>query len=309
MRNQSAVSEGSAAVRTIAFWAAILATLPYLALKVAWMAGLTIGLEDEAAIEAMRTPRFVVGNAVTAAMELAAIASAFALTRPWGRRVPGWLATVTAGAATGLLVPILFGLPLGMVLQAASGRPFTAAEDGGLAGWAFVVVYSGFGLLAAALAVLFGLYAVTRWGALLSGAPRPPKRWVSMVGAVGLLPIGVAMTVWGVLGPGALGPSGMTALDQRMSLVVTGVLAIAAFLAPQRRTSSLRAARARWAVLWTGCACAALQGVAHLLLAEGGRLQPVVAILAALATPGAAVFYLGVLRASQRGAGSGGRGE
>jgi hypothetical protein len=287
-------------VRRVAFWAAVLAALPYLLLKVAWLAGSTIGLEDDTAIEVMRSPRFVIGNVITALMEVTAIALAFVLTRPWGRRIPAWTVAIVGGAATGLLAPILIGLPLGLLLQLASGLPPTAANEGGLAGWAFAFVYGGFGVLAAALAVLFATYAIARWPDLFSTGPRVPSRWVTVVGAIGLLPFGVAMVIWGAFGPGGLGPRSMDALDQRISLLVTGVLALAAFFAPLLRASSLSAVRAQWAVLWVGCACAALQGIAHLLLAEGGRFQPTVALLAVLATPCATVFGFSILRVARR---------
>ena len=288
------------ALRRIAFLAAVLATLPYLVLKLSWLAGATIGLEDEAAVATMGTPRFVIGNAVTAAMELIAIALAFAFTRPWRQRIPAWLVVTVGGCATGLLVPILIGLPLGLLMQLASGAPPTAADDGGLAGWAFALVYSGFSVLAVALTTLLALYALQRWRVLLDEPPGRPSGWAAVVGALGLLPFGAAMTMWGAAGPGELGPQGLASLDQRVSLLVTGLLALAAFAAPYVRASTIGAAHALWAVLWTGCACAALQGPAHLLLAEGAQIQPAVALLAALATPGATAYGLSILRARRR---------
>lgn len=288
------------APRRIAFWAAVLATLPYLALKVSWLAGATTGLEDEAAVATMSSPRFMVGNAVTAAMELSAIALAFVLTRPWGRGIPAWLVVILGGGATGLLVPILIGLPLGLLLQLVSGAPPTAADDGGLAGWAFALVYTGFCILAAALTTLLAFYVLDRWRVLLDGPPPQARGWAAAVGALGLLPFGAAMTVWGAAGPGDTGPQGLASLDQRVSLLVTGMLALGAFVAPYVRASGAGSARALWTVLWMGCTCAALQGPAHLLLAEGARVQPAVAFLAVLATPGAAAYGLSILRERRR---------
>ncbi|MBT2594272.1 hypothetical protein [Arthrobacter sp. ISL-72] len=288
------------ALRRIDFLAAGLATLPYLVLKLSWLAGATIGMEDEAAVATMGTPRFVVGNAVTAAMELIAIALAFVLTRPWGHRIPAWLVVTIGGCATGLLVPILIGLPLGLMLQLVSGAPPTAADDGGLAAWAFALVYSGFSVLAVALTTLLALYALQRWRVLLDEPPWRPSGWAAVVGALGLLPFGAAMTMWGAAGPGELGPRGLASLDQRVSLLVTGLLALAVFAAPYVRAPAIGAAHALWAVLWTGCACAALQGPAHLLLAEGAQIQPAVALLAALATPGATAYGLSILHARRR---------
>ena len=59
----------------------------------------------------MDTPRFVIGNILTTGMDLSAVVLALALIQPWGRRLPAWSVIVVAGAATGLLAPILIGVP------------------------------------------------------------------------------------------------------------------------------------------------------------------------------------------------------
>jgi hypothetical protein len=90
---------------------AALAVGPYLLLKLAWLGGSTIGITGPAGTAEMTGSRFVVGNVITVGLMLVAVAFVVALTRPSARRVPGWLVLVLGAGATGLLVPILLGLP------------------------------------------------------------------------------------------------------------------------------------------------------------------------------------------------------
>jgi hypothetical protein len=275
--------------------AAVLAALPYLVLKLMWMTGSTIGMTSEAEANEMDTTRFVAGNIATVVMMLVAVVFVTALTRPWGRRVPAWVVLVLGGGATGLLAPILLGLPLGLGIQLAVQGEAKPAADAGLAPWVFGIVYGGFGLLAVAMAVLASSYVMDRWGHLITEPPRPPSPLATLAGALGLLPFGAAMTYWGVFGPGTSGPQGMDLPAQRTVLVVTGVLSVAAFVTPFLFTRATRWPRLAWLVTWTGCSIAALQGPTLILLAHGGDVQPAIALIALLATPGSCVYGLRVL--------------
>ena len=135
--------------------------------------------------------------------------------------------------ATGLLAPILVGLPVGVAVQAVATDDVGPAPDTGLAPWVFAVVYSGFAVLGLALAVLVIFHVLDRWGSLISQPPKQPWWPSTMAGAVGLLPFGAAMAYWGVAGVGDSGPQGMTLPAQRTVLVVTGVLSVAAFVVPE----------------------------------------------------------------------------
>ena len=290
---------------TVALALAVAAVTPYLALKVLWLSGSSIGLTAEAA-STMSSSRFVVGNAITVALELVALLLAWSLTRPWARDVPARLLAVLGAGAPGLLAPVLVGMPLGQVAETMThGRPSFDGE--GMESWVFACVYGGFVVLGVALAVILGQYAVDRWGHRFVTPPRVVRSWTFAVGVLGLTPFGLAMVWWGLAGPGTLGPQGMTAPAQRTVLVVTGVLALAALLAPltvRTREVPPGAARARWLVVWVGCCTAALQGPTQLLLAHGGDVQPAIAAIALLATPGAIVHGLGLLGARpQKGAG------
>ena len=298
----------SSAVPALAL--AVVATLPYLALKGLWLSGSSVGLTPEAAAE-MHTGRFLIGNSVTVVLEILALVLAWSLTRPWAARVPTRLFALLAAGASGLLAPILLGLPLGQVAQTVvHGSP--SFEGEGMAPWVFACVYGGFVLLGVALAWSIVDHARERWGAFFSTPPSATRPWPLVAGAVGLAPFGLAMLWWGATGPGALGPQGMESPVQRTVLVVTGVLSLAALVTPVltrllgtiRRTGPGRAQLA-WLVVWGGCCTAALQGPTQLLLAHGGEVQPAIAAIALLATPGAALHGLGLLAAHRQTGGGG----
>ncbi|TDO66631.1 hypothetical protein EV651_104198 [Kribbella sp. VKM Ac-2571] len=282
-------------LRRVALLVACLAPVPYVVLKLLWLSGSTLGTTSDAGVSEMHETRFVVGNAITVLLMLVAVAFAIALTRSWARSVPAWLVFVLGAGATGLLAPILLGLPLGVVIQLVANGAVKPADDTGLAPWVFGTVYTGFGLLGIAIAVLLAEYVVARWDDLISAPPQPPSTVLTVAGAVGLLPFGAANLYWGIFGPGSSGPQGMDLPAQRTVLVVTGILCLAAFVQPFsfKRT---RRPRIAWLVTWSGCCVAAFQGPTQVLLAEGGDVQPMIAVLALLGTPGSCLYGLGVLR-------------
>ena len=283
-------------LRRAALPLAVGAILPYVVLKLMWLSGSTIGMTEAASADEMDDARFVAGNLITIGLMLVAVPCLAALTRPSARRVPAWLVLLLGAGATGLLAPILLGLPLGVGIQLAVDGHVEPADDAGMAGWVFAIVYSGFGLLAVAMAVLVAAYVVDRWGHLMVEPPPRPSPLVTLAGALGLLPFGAAMLWWGVVGPGDAGPKGMDLPAQRTVLVVTGILCLAAFVVPFLSERARRWPRTAWLVLWTGCCVSALQGPAEVLLAHGADVQPAVALVAILATPGSCVYGLLALR-------------
>jgi hypothetical protein len=144
--------------------------------------------------------------------------------------------------------------------------------------------------------VLAWRYAVVRWSRVLRRAPDPPPVWVGVVGGIGVLPFGAAMLWWGVSGPGSTGPQGMDAVVQRTTLVVTGLLAVGGFLAPQLPRISRRVPRLTWLALWVGCTTAALQAPTQVLLANSGHPTPALLVIGLLTVPGASGYGLLVLR-------------
>jgi hypothetical protein len=202
--------------------AARVATVPYRVLKLRWLSGSTIGMTDGGGSHEMSGTRFVAGNSITVLLVVAAAGFVVALTRPWANRVPGRLVFVLAAGATGLLAPILVGLPVGMAVQAVARGDVSPARDTGLAPWVFGTVYSGFGVLGLAMAVLVVRHVLDRWGSLIVQPPRSPSWTATFAGAAGLVPFGAAMGYWGLWGVGSNGPQGMDLPAQRTVLVVTG---------------------------------------------------------------------------------------
>lgn len=293
LRMKAAMSPSRLPLRRSALIVAVLAAVPYVVFKLLWLSGSTLGMTEEDAATEMGGTRFVIGNVIT--LVLMALAGIFALglTRPWGRRVPAWLVLVLGAGATGLLAPILLGLPLGVLLQAAVATENPAVS--GLEPWVFGFIYGGFGVLAMALTILLASYVQDRWGRLLRTPPPAPSWPATFAGATGLLPFGGAAMLWGLVGPGRIGPQGMELPAQRTVLLVTGVLAVAAFVVTLVPEQVRRWPRSAWLVTWTGCCTTALQGPTQLLLAQEGKFQPTVALIALLATPGSSVYGLSVL--------------
>jgi hypothetical protein len=283
-------------LQNAALAAALVATVPYLVLKLMWLSGSTVGMSGGMHIDEMNSTRFQVGNTVTVVLMLVAAGLVVVLTRSWAERVPARLVFVLGAGATGLLAPILLGLPLGLVAQVLAKGDVRPAEDAGLEPWVFGVVYSGFALLASAMGVLLLGYVARRWGRLIADPPERPSWPATLAGALGLLPFSVAMIFWGSLGPGGSGPQGMDQPAQRTVLLVTGLLSGAAFVLPYSSRSACRWPRVTWLTAWTGCCVAALQGPAQLLLAQGGKAEPAVAAIALLSTPGACLYGMALLR-------------
>ncbi|GAA2277626.1 hypothetical protein GCM10010415_52240 [Streptomyces atrovirens] len=150
---------------------AVVACLPYLALKTAWVAGSRTGIPAGSPLLEHPTA-MAVANVLTILMDGAVIVLALLLTRPWGRGVPAWLLAVPMWAATGLLAPVMAGYPLQMLVRAFGGSAAgTSGGDGEpfLHAWVFAVVYTGFIVQGLALGALFVLYARDRWGRLWRG--------------------------------------------------------------------------------------------------------------------------------------------
>ncbi|WP_405711438.1 MULTISPECIES: hypothetical protein [unclassified Streptomyces] len=155
---------------------AIAATLPYIALKTAWILGSRVGIPDGSPLLDHRTT-MIAANAFTILMDSAVVVLALLLTRAWGRRVPTWLLVLPMWVASGLLLPIMTGYPLQLVVGLARGDGPGSGGPSFLDGWVFGVVYGGFILQGLALGTLFALYTRDRWGHLWKGALRdlPPS--------------------------------------------------------------------------------------------------------------------------------------
>lgn len=156
---------------------AVVSCLPYLSLKVAWLAGSQVGIPDGSPLLDDRTT-MAVANGGTVLMDGSVVVLALLLTQAWGRRVPAWLLILPLWAASGLLLPIMTGFPLQLLVGALTGQAPGAADSRSfLDDWVFTLVYPGFIVQGLALGTLFALYARDRWGHLWQGALRdlPPS--------------------------------------------------------------------------------------------------------------------------------------
>jgi len=230
--------------------ATVAACLPYLLLKLAWLLGWSIGVEDGYfATEAQ------VANLVTFALEASAIAVAVLLVAPVGRRLPGAVVALPAWVATGLLLPVAAGAVVGGALQALLGGGNGFAGTAEMAGWVFAVVYLGFALQGVFLLTGFALYAAARWPAArrVSGpvGEVPLVRLVTGIFVVGATAY-VLQQAWWVAVSG--GPFSDITIAQRTMLVASGIAAVAAVVAVLRTLADDRLTRGRVVAAWTGTA-------------------------------------------------------
>lgn len=86
--------------------AAITACLPYVALKVAWLAGSSAGSATAAGRADLHDVRHTVGNGVTLGMEIVAMMLALAFTHRRGQKLPAAVLLLPVWVGTGLLAPI-----------------------------------------------------------------------------------------------------------------------------------------------------------------------------------------------------------
>ncbi|WP_284535884.1 hypothetical protein [Nocardioides sp. T2.26MG-1] len=266
--------------------ATLLACAPYLVLKIAWLAGSSVGMASGAAGAEMHDHRYVVGNLVTVAMDLAAVALVLALTFPWGRRVPGWLLAGPVWVAAGLLAPIAVGLPVGLVLQAlVGGAP--APGDNGLAGWVYAVVYGGFVLQGVGILGAFWWHASERWPAWWR-AGRLPARPATIAATVAAVGFGGLHLAWAVAGSAAAAPGGFETAAQRAYLGATGVLILAGVVLD------------RAAIAWVGTAVTVFAGPTKILLAHDGRPGAVVLATGLLGTVAGLWLVCSLVRSSVR---------
>ncbi|WP_326764904.1 hypothetical protein OG978_10280 [Streptomyces sp. NBC_01591] len=256
------------ALRTLA----IAATLPYIALKVAWVLGSRIGIPDGSPLLDHRTT-MIVANGITILMDSAVVVITLLLTQAWGRRVPAWLLVLPMWVASGLLLPIMTGYPLQMVVGLARGGDSGSGEPPFLDGWVFGIVYGGFILQGLALGALFALYTRDRWGHLWKGALRdlapsptgPALRTTAVVASLLAIAPAVMHLVWATGSTAGLSEGGIADRNDVFYLMeaLSSLFAVAAaagvLLLAFRRRSALPLA-VPLALAWGGSAASACWG-------------------------------------------------
>ena len=283
-------------LRTATAAAAIAACLPYVALKVAWLTGSSVGSATALGAASLHDGRHTVGNVATLAMECLAVMLALGLSHPRGQKLPAAIVLIPVWVGTGLLAPIALGLPLGIIAQAiVGGSP--APTDNGLQGWVYAVVYGGFVVQSVALLIAFILYARVRWAErlrlrMLEPAPGPTPRLLAAAGAAAAVLYAVANLAWAIAGESLAAPPNFDTAAQKSLLVSTGLLALAGASAVRQiahgRSSSRHSESARWRVpltlSWVGSASTFASGLSQYALAADASPDPPTSLLLALGT-------------------------
>lgn len=170
-------------VRRVLASLAVLAALPYLALKITWLSGIPVGLGDP---DLANSPVMLWLNGLTMTLDVVALLLAVVFMTRRGLRAPAWLVLPPMWIGAGLLGQILVSLPVGLLLSAAApSQPPPTTGPPPIEAWVFTAVYSGFALLGIGLLGAFALYARQRWG----GRPQPavtPAARTALAGAAAL---------------------------------------------------------------------------------------------------------------------------
>ncbi|MGW0363585.1 hypothetical protein [Streptomyces sp. NPDC002990] len=294
---------GSRALRVVA----VAATLPYLALKTAWLGGSLIGIPAGSVLSEPGV-FFTVANAVTLAMDACVILLVLVLTTPWGIRAPAWSLTVPVFVATGLLTPILLAFPGQLLIRALGFGADPAGWSGQepfLEPWVFNVVYAGFSVQGLALAGLFVPYARERWGRRWQGVlgeRLPPSTGVTAAAAaVTGAAVGAAYLYWAVGGTAGVGESRVEQWSAETGAVSAahGICALAAG-AGAALLARGGARRAWWpaALAWTGSAAALTWAVWPLVASAGWEPEAVQESPVVMYLPYAGQMITGLLSAA-----------
>ncbi|MFD3534721.1 hypothetical protein [Streptomyces sp. NPDC058664] len=259
---------------------AILACLPYISLKAAWVAGSEIGIPAGSVLLEHRQ-MMAIANSVSVVADALVVVLALLLTQTWGRRFPAWLLALPMWAATGLLVPIMTGYPAQLAVAAVTGDEKAAAPaEPFLDPWVFGVVYGGFILQGLALGGLFVLYARDRWGHLWSGrlgelsarTSGPGVRAVALAGSLIALTSATPHLSWAVGSTTGLSARRIAERDADYYVLEVqwlGFLAVAVvftLLLVLRRPARLRV-RSTLALAWTASAAVGCWGAYMSLVA------------------------------------------
>jgi hypothetical protein len=216
-------------MRKVGGYGAAIAVTPYLLIKIFWTFGLFTPTVE------MGNLNWRLINATTAVLALIGILLAMAFSRPWGERLPAWLVALPVWVGTGLLVPMLFLMPVlgpAAVLRdkAAGAAPTWAYEQ------IFVIVsLVGIGL---GLPIALAGYAKARWPEALTGPidcgerpghTRPLQVPLARLTAVGCVLLGLTKVFWAAGGTAGIDPARLGGRDLWWHLLSlsTGVWSLA----------------------------------------------------------------------------------
>jgi hypothetical protein len=175
--------------RIIAGYVAIAFILPYLAIKIAWISGVPVGMTDKNLVAA---PGMLALNILTFFMDAVAVLLALTFAHRWGLRAPRWPVLFPMWVGTGFLSPIVIATPivtlarmLGLDSSQRSSYEASAGEQALLEPWVTGMVFTSFVGQGLSLMTAFILYAQARWGAFLRtriGDGQPPRPAIALLG-------------------------------------------------------------------------------------------------------------------------------
>ncbi|MEV4807064.1 hypothetical protein AB0K18_44315 [Nonomuraea sp. NPDC049421] len=228
--------------RVTAAIVAVAAMLPYLTLKILWLAGHYVGV---GAPDLMADPAMVGMNAMTFGMDAVGLVLALAFTMRWGLRLPAWLVLLPLWVGSGLLSVVVVSAPVVLV---ASG--LDALDGGPIEPWVYAMVYGGFIGQGVGLMAAFALYARDRWPAVFTtrlARPFPSlTRPLQQVIAWAALP--VAVLLGGVMLTRVIGEQPYLAVQNllRGTLAIAGALGLVALVRGRGRGPFWRPAVLVW---------------------------------------------------------------
>lgn len=202
------------AFRIVFGYGMVAAVLPYLVLKLMWLAGHMVGIPHGSPA---RGPEFLWPNLVTAVMDGLAILVAMAFTHRWGLRLPAWLVLAPAWIGTGFLGPAVVQVVNGGLAALVTGGTAVSTEGGLVAPWAYALVYASFAAQGVLLVGGLAGYANTRWRYAFQSAPRaddpvsvpragdPVCGALAVAGAAGAAVVAAGHLAMGLGGEGAYG--------------------------------------------------------------------------------------------------------
>lgn len=168
--NDKNLISGSYAIQTISVprrvfgYGTIAAAAPYIFIKINWLAGGTLGMNDPTFFA---NPTYLFANAITFLMDVLAVLLALALTEKWGMRLPPLTVLFPMWAASGLLLPIVFILLFSPLARQTTVAAHSENNLEPLQSWVFMMVYGCFAAQGILLSGTFALYARARWGKLV----------------------------------------------------------------------------------------------------------------------------------------------
>jgi hypothetical protein len=207
-------------------WLAAVGTLPYLALKILWLTGSTVGTSDASFLS---DPGIAAMNWVTLAMDVTVVGLALALTHGWGDRLPAWLALLPMWVGTGFLVPMAVSIMPTTVALIATG----AGGGGPLLPWVQPMVYGGFAWQGIFLCAAFVGHARRRWAGVVTTAAPATRSLAPLLRVVtggGVVMAGLSALLQAAVGLAEGEPAALTVQGVNAALAVAGAVGVLALV-------------------------------------------------------------------------------